>query len=535
MLCQTPFQWRRFVGFLLIMTIISTSFASTPGSAAKPDSPNPQACLANLIPKPESVVPGNGAFCLTPETKIFICPENLELMGIGNFLAERLYPATGLKPAVVPISASAPIPEGNIYLAMAEEDSTLGEEGYRHTITAKQVTLNACRPAGIFHGVQTLRQLLPPTVELATLQPGPWNLAAVTITDRPRFAWRGAMLDLARHFFDAGEVKRYIDRLAYYKLNRLHLHLTDDQGWRIAIQSWPNLALHGGSTAVGGDRGGYFTAEAYKDIVSYAQSRYITVVPEIDMPGHTNAALASYPELNKNGVAPPLYTGIKVGFSTLAFNKEVTYKFLDDVIGELAALTPGPYLHIGGDEALTVSKEDYTRFIERVQEITQTHGKQAVGWEEVAAAKLLPTTVVQPWKDEKMARAAAAKGAKVILSPANKLYLDMKYTPKTGLGQNWSGYIEVKESYDWDPANLVGGVAEQAILGVEAPLWTETIRTYADVEYMVFPRIIGCAEIGWSSKDGRNWTEYARRLASHGPRLTAMEVNFYRSPQISWE
>lgn len=532
MLRLTLLQWRRFRSLLLITMIIGAPIASTRGSDVQPDSPNPQTYAANLIPKPESVVPGNGVFRLTRETKIFISPENAELKGIGDYLAERLCPAIGKSAA---LSAGASIPQGNIYLRVAQDDPGLGEEGYRLEITGDRLTLSACRPAGIFHGIQTLRQLLPPAVELAQVRSDPWSLPAVTITDRPRFAWRGAMLDLARHFFGVGEVKRYIDHLAYYKLNRLHLHLTDDQGWRIAIQSWPNLALRGGSAAVGGDRGGYFTPEEYQDIVSYAQSRYITVVPEIDMPGHTNAALASYPELNKNGVAPRLYTGVKVGFSSLAFDKEVTYKFVDDVIREMAALTPGPYLHIGGDEALTVSGEDYSRFIERVQAITQTYGKQAVGWEEVAVARLLATTIVQPWKDEKMARTAAAKGAKLILSPANKLYLDMKYNSRIGLGNNWCGYIEVKDSYDWDPANLIRGVTEQNILGVEAPLWTETIRTFADVEYMTFPRIIGCAEIGWSPRAGRGWAEYARRLASHGPRLEAMGINFYRSPQIPWE
>ena len=226
-------------------------------------------------------------------------------------------------------------------LTTVGSDPALGEEGYELTIAPDGVTITAAGPAGLFYGVQTLRQLLPPQIEQATAQAGPWTLPAGTIRDTPRFEWRGAMLDVARHFFGVADVKRYIDLLAYYKLNRLHLHLSDDQGWRIAINSWPNLAEYGGSTQVGGGAGGYYTQAEYADIVAYAQQRYIMIIPEIDLPGHTNAALASYAELNCNDVAPPLYTGTEVGFSSLCADKAITYTFVDDVMRELAALTPG--------------------------------------------------------------------------------------------------------------------------------------------------------------------------------------------------
>src|SRR6185295_5797180 len=194
------------------------------------------------------------------------------------------------------------------------------------------------------------------------------------VTDRPRFAYRGAMLDVARHFFSVAQVERYIDQLAMYKINTFHLHLADDQGWRIMIHSWPRLATYGGSTAVDGDPGGYYTQEQYRDIVEYARQRFITVIPEIDMPGHVNAALASYAELNCDGIAPPLYTGTDVGFSSLCVSKPITYRFIDDVIRELAALPPGRYLHIGGDEAQATSHADYVTFMNRAQQIVADHG-----------------------------------------------------------------------------------------------------------------------------------------------------------------
>ena len=226
--------------------------------------------------------------------------------------------------------------------------------------------------------------------------------------------------------------------------------MSDDQGWRIVIHGWPKLATIGGSTQVGGGAGGYFTQEQYRDLVAYAGSRYITVVPEIDLPGHTQAALASYPQLSCSGAAPELYTGIDVGFSSLCLEQAITDQFVADVLSELAALTPGPYLHIGGDEAQATRLADYITFIEKVQAVIRSLGKQMVGWEEIGQAKLEPRTVAQHWivdpgKNE-LARLAAEQGAKIIMSPANRTYLDLKYTADTSLGSKWAGYMEVKDS-----------------------------------------------------------------------------------------
>lgn len=490
------------------------------------------AAMGNIIPMPVLVQATGQTFTLSPDAGIYVQAGNDELLRIGQYLADKLNPATGYATKVIPES-KAPA-QGNIYLTTEGSDATLGDEGYALTVAQDGVTLVANKPAGLFRGIQTIRQMLPPAIDNSTVQPGPWTMATGTIRDYPRFEWRGAMLDVARHFFKVDDVKRYIDTLAYYKLNRFHLHLADDQGWRIEIKSWPKLATYGGSTEVGGGSGGYYTQAEYADLVAYAQSRYITVIPEIDMPGHVNAAQASYPELNCNGTAPDLYTSIDVGFSSLCIDSDMTYKFVDDVIKELAALTPGPYIHIGGDEARSTPPEDYKRFIERIQPIVESHGKQMVGWEEIGNAKLLPTAIAQDWND-KMTAKAVQQGAKVIISSATKAYMDMKYDPSTTLGLNWAGYTDVQTAYDWDPTTREAGVTERDILGVEAPLWSETLQTLDDINFMTFPRLPGYAEIGWSPATGRSWSEYSTRLAAHGPRWAALGVNFFRSSDIPWK
>ncbi|HWH00781.1 MAG TPA: family 20 glycosylhydrolase, partial [Pilimelia sp.] len=404
-------------------------------------------------------------------------------------------------------------------------------------IDARGVVIRARTAAGLFHGVQSLRQLLPAQVEHRRVQRAHWAVPAGRIVDRPRFAYRGAMLDVSRHFFGVDVVKRYLDQLALYKINHLHLHLTDDQGWRIAIDSWPRLATHGGSTAVGGGPGGYYTQAQYREIVAHAAARHITIVPEIDMPGHTNAALASYAELNCDGVAPPLYTGIDVGFSSLCVHKETTYTFVRDVLREIAALTPGPYLHIGGDEAHVTPAEDYRTFLNRVQPMVTDLGKTVVGWHQVGDADHSPGRVVQFWGrrgPDADLLAAVDKGAKVLLSPASKAYLDMKYTPETPLGLSWAGLIEVRTAYEWEPGSYLAGVPESAILGVEAPLWSETLLTREHLDYMAFPRLPAIAELGWSPAAALGWESFRARLAGHGPRWTALGIDFYRSPQVAW-
>ena len=515
------------------MTRVTAAPTATIAAAAQTAPQAKQPIFGNIIPRPVSEIPAGGSFLLSAEAGIFVEPETSEMRAIGQYFSDLLNPSTGFTLKVLGTKGAPD--KGNIYLTLTGAAPVLGDEGYELTVTPDLVKVVANQPAGLFYGLQTIRQLLPAAVDSTSSQPGPWVMGTGTITDYPRYAWRGAMLDVARHFFSVRDVTRYIDLLAYYKINRLHLHLTDDQGWRIQINSWPNLTLYGGSLEVGGTPGGYYSQDDYAYIVDYAQLRYITIIPEIDTPGHTNAALASYPELTCDGVAPELYTGTRIGFSSLCTTKDITYAFMEDVIAELAALTPGPYLHIGGDEAQSTNQADYINFFQRVQPIVEKYGKQVVGWEEIAQAKLLPAAIVQHWNlDKGFAAQALAQGAKLIMSPADKAYMDMKYQPSTSLGQDWAGIINLETGYSWDPATEVNGITEKSILGVEAPLWSETLNTLDDLEYMAFPRLLGYAEMGWTAQARREWNEYKNRLATHGPRLEVLDVHFYQSPEVIW-
>ena len=488
-----------------------------------------------IVPAPVSVEAASGTwFTLEGSTRILAAPGSAEAATAGEQLATVLRRSTGYP---LPVSAGPPATRAGAISLELTGDDRLGDEGYELVVTGELATLRANRPAGLFMGAQTLRQLLPAAIEGTTVQPGSWRLPGGRIVDHPRFAWRGAMLDVARHFFTVAEVKRFIDLIALYKLNVLHLHLTDDQGWRIAIVSRPRLATHGGSTQVGGGPGGSYTQPQYAEIVGYARDRHVTVVPEIDVPGHTNAALASYGELSCDGRARELYTGMGVGFSSLCVDEPATWRFLDEVLGELAALTPGPYLHIGGDEVQTLSERQYGGFVERVQQLVGAHGKRAIGWQEIAKARLLPTTAAQWWDPRTggdAIRAAVQQGTKLVLSPAPMTYLDMKYDEHTGLGLDWAGHVEVRDAYEWEPSTVLDGVGDADVLGVEAPLWSETLRSIADVERMTFPRLPGIAEVGWSPVAARGWEGFRRRLAAHGPRWSAMAVDYHRSPQVPW-
>lgn len=489
----------------------------------------------NIIPLPRTVDQSSGAGFMISADTVILFPGDERTGWIANYLANLIGRAAAPEPPRVD-SAGGPIPKGAIVLELGET-SIAGAEAYELSVAPDRVTIRAAEAAGLFYGVQSFRQLLPAFVEYPAVRPDesrPVVAAAGRIVDTPRFPWRGAMLDVARHFLSLDEVKRFVDLMSLYKLNRLHLHLADDQGWRIEVKSWPNLTSHGGRTEVGGGAGGYYTQAEYADLVRYASDRFVTIVPEIDMPGHTNAALASYAELNCDGVARELYTGIEVGFSALCVDNDITYTFIDDVVREIAAITPGPWFHIGGDEVQTLAPDPYNRFIGRVQAIVQAHGKQMIGWDEIVSAELLPGTVVQHWRPDSTSAVAVTKGARVIMSIANRAYLDMKYDPATAIGLTWAGYVDVRTAYDWDPAAMVAGVSESALLGVEAPLWTETVATIRDVEFLAFPRLAAIAEVGWSRAEARDWNAFKGRLGAHGPRLTALGVNFHRAPAVPW-
>ena len=486
----------------------------------------------NIIPKPVSATANGETFSLFKRSGIYTHGSSEELDNIAGYLAGLLRPATGFDLAIKATEKKPP--RGSILLSLSEADTSLGDEGYTLEITKKLVKISANKPAGLFNGIQTFRQLLPAEIEMKSKQDVDWLAAGGVITDYPVYSYRGAMLDVARHFLSVEEVKRYIDLISAYKINHLHLHLSDDQGWRIEIKSWPNLTEHGGKTQVGGGEGGFFTQEQYKDIVKYAAERSVTIVPEIDMPGHTNAALSSYPELNENGIAPELYTGTRVGFSTLATRKEITYKFVEDVLREIAEMTPGPYLHIGGDESHVTKREDYIYFIERVQDIVLKLGKTSIGWDEISLSVLRPGAIAQYWSSAKNANNAVDQGAKLLMSPSSRAYIDMKYNRATRIGYTWAGLIEVDKAYDWDPATFEEGIGIENIIGVEAPLWTETVINIKDAEYLAFPRLPGIAEIGWTPAANRNCDEYKVRLGNHAKRFKAMDINYYPSELVNW-
>jgi hexosaminidase len=521
----------------IALAFVSAALVAGCRPTAAPAGPTPRpvarffVATPRVVPAPASLLRGaDETFALSASTSLVVDAGNADVSRIADMLGLVLRPSTGFP---IPVSPGPGV-AGGIALRLASERAQLGAEGYELVVTRDSVRVVAATPAGLFHGTQTLRQLLPPAVESQYGLTGTWEIPAVTILDQPRFAWRGAMLDVARHFLTVREVKQFIDVLALYKLNVLHLHLSDDQGWRIEIKSRPELARVGGGMQVGGGPGGFYTQDDYAEIVRYAQERYVTIVPEIDMPAHINAALVSHPELSCGTRPPVSYIGTEVGFSALCPEKEESYALVDDVIREIAALSPGPYFHVGGDEVHSLTRERYVTFVDRVQDIVGRHGKQMVGWEEITRAHLRPTTLVQDWATDSVAAGALRYGAKLLLSPSKRTYFDMKYTETTELGLHWAAFIEVRDAYDWDPATFIQGVSERDIVGVEAPLWSETLRNITAVEYLAMPRLPALAEVGWTPQASRNWENFRERLAAHAPRWNYLGVNFYRSPQIPW-
>lgn len=523
--------FRHRLGWYLPLAVVLA--AAIPAAGATIAVPEPEPSYAStvsvldrtVIPAPVSRIPGEGAFILDKHSAV---DARGDAAPVAEYLVNVLRPLTGLS---LPLSG-----RGNIIL-IVESGHTPG--GYDLHITPDMIWIAANNAEGLFNAVQTLRQLLPP----GNASTGRFGIAATTITDYPRYTYRGAMLDVARHFFGVPDVKRYIDHIAMLKMNALHLHLSDDQGWRIEIKGWPRLTEVGGSRQVGGGAGGYFTQEQYSDIVAYAASRFVTIVPEIDMPGHTNAALASYAELNCNGRARSLYFGMNVGFSSLCVSKEVTYQFVDDVVSQIAALTPGPWIHIGGDESDATSTASYIEFINRATAIVADEGKTVIGWHDIGYGSALPAGTIGQYWDYTTPRGGSPvltqrilnTGGQLIMSPSNVAYLDQKYDLSEDIGTKWAqAPLTIQEAYGWDPAAIFPDHPADSVLGVEAPLWTETIETMADIEYMAFPRIVAIAEIGWTQQDARNFDDFSVRLSTFGVYLDAAGIGYKRTPGIPW-
>lgn len=517
--------------FVLLIAMVSF-FACRENKMKEINFPPTDLGSENLIPKPIKIIPTHNAFGLDHTTAIYTSQSDKSFEEVGSFLADKIKSKTNLRLAVNATDAGKV--NRMIFINQSDSEELEGPEAYQLYISKDSIIVNAKTSEGAFRGIQTLRQLIPETSNDTLAETPLWPIPTGKIVDEPNFEFRGSMLDVARHFFSVDDVKKYIDILAYYKINVLHLHLTDDQGWRIEIKSWPKLTEVGGSTEVGGEAGGFFTQDDYKDIVAYAQQRYMMIIPEIDMPGHTNAASVSYPILNGNGKTPELYEGTSVGFSTFDTRKDTVYSFVDDVVREIAAITPGPYIHIGGDESHVTKKNDYIFFVNKVEKIVQKYGKKMIGWDEVATADLDSTSIAQFWASQENAEEAVKKGMKVILSPATKAYLDMQYDTLSEYGLHWAAYIPVDTAYVWTPEGY-GGIPRESILGVEAPLWSETISNIEELEYLAFPRVIGYSELSWSNEENRNWDDFKVRLANQAPYLDRMNVKYYPSKLIDWK
>ncbi|MCW8863492.1 MAG: beta-N-acetylhexosaminidase [Colwellia sp.] len=505
--------------------------------------------FGEIIPQPVSFKEGVGHTDFSQLSEILLDRENEELVKVANYFLANFSTALSNKVALIQDISSKGSElvkkkeksKAKVQLKLELVDNLQGgAEAYQLDINAHLIRLQGTTVAGIFRGIQTLKQLLNPEIEQASASSKrAWLVRQGSIVDYPRFAYRGFMLDVSRHFYTVAEVKQAIDYLAAYKINIFHFHLTNDQGWRIEIPKWPRLTEVGSNSAVGQKTcsGCFYSLAEYSDIVQYANDRHITLIPEISVPGHIKAALASYPEeLYCEGDKPDWpYTDIFVRVSSLCFGNEEIYQFFDDVIAAIAPLTTGEYIHVGGDETPKwVKHKDYADFMLRAKKTLTKHGKKMMGWTNDLGnvANIGSEVIGHHWSVEdtccETTLNMAKQGSKIVLSPANKTYLDLKYDASTVLGLNWAGYNSLENSYRWDPATFVNALAESAIYGIEAPLWGETINSLEDAQYMIFPRLLSLAEVAWSPQLSRSWTDFHQRVKQHQIRLKIAKINFHQ-------
>ncbi|MBF0689019.1 MAG: beta-N-acetylhexosaminidase [Cellulomonas sp.] len=482
-----------------------------------------------IVPAPLVVQPSAQAPFVITRSTVVVVDADADLLPLAVLTADLLGRVSG---RAVEVRRAEPDTAGVVRMRLVG-DLPPGPEAYRVVVGTGRVRLEARTTDGLVHAVVTLRQLLRERPD------GGIEVTAVRIEDAPRYPWRGLSLDVARHFVSVADLKVVIGLMGHYKLNVLHLHLTDDQAWRLELPSRPELVRRASAHAVGGDPGGYYSVADWDEILAYARARAIRVVPEIDVPGHVNAALHAYGELNPDGQPADEYLGIDVGFSRLHDDLAATHAFLADVFGDLAEMTPGTHLHIGGDEVLAMGHDEYVRLVRAAAAAVTAHGKRVVAWQEVASVPDLPAeTVVQYWDtrvDPTPLVAAARAGARVLLSPAPKAYLDMRYEPGVGLGQEWAGTVELRDAYEWEPASLVAGLPPEAVVGVEAALWTETLRTLDDLTTMLLPRLAAVAEVAWSDPGHRDFDGFTERLRHHGRHWDRIGLAWHRTPQGRWD
>ena len=519
-----------------------------------------------LIPQPVEVQTASGNFLLTKSSVISY--NRPEAASVAGMLSEKLNKPTGF--ALKALQGN----KGTIQLNLnATPDNKIGSEGYTLNVTTKNVILSANQPAGLFYGMQTLLQLLPKEIESKKTVQANWSIPAVSITDYPRFGWRGLMLDVSRHFFSKEDVKAYIDQMARYKFNTFHWHLTDDNGWRIEIKSLPKLTQvgawrverygHFGERAEPkpGEKttyGGFYTHDDVREIIRYAAERNVTIVPEIDVPGHSMAALAAYPELGctKN---PNTFVNPGTAFSewygngtfkmlvdnTLNPSDEKVYEFLDKVFTEVAELFPNPYIHVGGDECYkgywkadpgcqALMKKLNIRHVEdlqgyfmgRVEKILQAKGKKLLGWDEILEGGISPGATVMSWRGIQGGIEAAHLGHDVVMTPTTFAYLDYNQGDQSIDPPIYAG-LRCKKSYSFEP--VPDGVDARYILGGQGNLWTEQIPNLRYAQYMTYPRAWALAEVYWSPKALKNWENFARRMEVYFDRSDMAEVNYSRA------
>ncbi|MGZ8866699.1 MAG: beta-N-acetylhexosaminidase [Thermoanaerobaculia bacterium] len=513
----------------------------------------------SIIPQPVSVQPGEGSFTLKADTRIIADAgsQNTALQ-----LARFVAPATGYTLDV----STGKMADNAINLALDSTLTRLGNEGYLLEVTPRRVTIRAPKEAGLFYGVQSLRQLLPPVIFAAAPQKDVmWTAPAVRIEDQPRFQWRGAMLDVCRHFAPKDFVLRFIDLLSVHKLNTFHWHLTDDQGWRIEIKKYPRLTEVGGwrrHTRLGHERnpkgfdrkphGGFYTQDEIREVVEYARQRHITVVPEIEMPGHAQAAIAAYPELGVTGEKLEVWP--RWGVNANIFNpNEKTILFLQDVLTEVLGLFPGPFVHIGGDEAIKdqwkASPEVQARIrelglkdehemqsyvVRRMDKFLADRGRRLIGWDEILEGGLAPGATVMSWRGVQGGITAAKAGHDVVMAPTTHVYLDYALSQVPGELPNIGGILPLEKVYSFEPVPAAL-TAEEArhVLGAQGNIWTEYMQSPGHVEYMAFPRLTAISEVTWSPAARKNYEDFLTRMRVHQNRYRALDLNFRPVPEAS--
>ncbi|MHC4150174.1 MAG: beta-N-acetylhexosaminidase [Planctomycetota bacterium] len=515
----------------------------------------------SVIPKPMETKQTGGHFTIKDKTAIYFQGGSAQAKTVAKYLAETLRPATGLSLVVLEQSKAKP-PLDSFLLTTENSDCGLGNEGYELTVTENGVVLRAPNQAGLFYGVQTIRHLLPAQIESKKKVVGTcWKLPCVQIKDQPRFAWRGSLLDSCRQFMSVPFVKRYIDLLAYHKMNRFHWHLTDDPGWRVEIKKYPKLTEIGAWRNSGHGKlrtsddppqtdeiyGGYYSQQDIKDIVQYAASRHVTVVPEIEMPGHSSSALAAYPELSCTGGPFKVQNTMGISKDVYCAGNEKTFEFLEDVLTEVVQVFPSQYIHIGGDECpkdrwkecpkcqariktegLKDEHELQSYFIKRIEKILLAKNRRLVGWDEILEGGLAPQATVQSWRGMKGAVAAATQGHDVIASPTTHCYFDYPHSEQEKASfPDWMGVLPTEKVYSFEPLpEQLTPDQQRHILGGEGNIWTE-VAPEEEVDARAYPRLTALAEVLWSPKELRNWDDFSSRLAHHYKRLDVLGVDYY--------